>query len=70
MSDNMYSDIQGRGNPDNLNDEIAVKSFFLYMNRFLIDKGSFNLPPFFIEARKKFTFDEVDDMLNELYYEK
>lgn len=61
-----YSQISGLGKPENHDEFVAIKSFFLYQNKYLKDADAFILPLWFIEARKKFTRDEVQQMYNDI----
>lgn len=67
MSD--YSDTPGMNIKENIEDYIAIKSFFVYRREIEEKNGkdaAFILPKYFIDARRKFTRKEVQQIYNEV----
>ncbi len=44
---------------------IAIKSFFLYQFTYLKNVDAFTLPPWFVEARKQFSREQIHQMADE-----
>ena len=65
MSD-AYSKTEGLGKPENCDDEVAVKAFFMYMHKHISAESAFFLPQWFVDARKKFTFKECSKLYEEM----
>ena len=65
MIDNRFSETPGLGKPENWQYEIQVRAWILYMNKYLVSGDAFQLPDFYLEARKHFTWDEHQQMHGE-----
>ena len=65
MKDDRFSETSGLDKNKNWENEIAVRAWILYMNKYLSSEDAFQLPDFYLNARKYFTWDEHQQMHDE-----